>query len=183
MMLLVDLNRRGDSLGRQEFVEPVRSLVGACEVRHYLEVTGLEGYDKAVLCGTPLMDSEYMEHLDAFEWVRRCDKPVLGICAGMQAMAAVYGSEVYIRREIGMTEVSTKAENPLFSGSFRAYCLHSLAVRPSGDFEILAESKDCVEAVKHRDKQLYGVLFHPEARNPDVLWRFVSLPVSVEAEP
>lgn len=183
MMLLVDLNRRGDGLGRLEFVEPVRSIVGDCEVRHYLEVSGLEGYDKAVLCGTPLMDSEYMERLDAFEWVRRCDKPVLGICAGMQAMAAVYGSEVYMSREIGMTEVSTKAENPLFKGSFRAYCLHNLAVGPSGDFETLAESKVCVEAVKHRSKPLYGVLFHPEVRNPDVLLRFASLPVSAEAEP
>jgi len=182
MILLVDLNRGGDGLGRLEFVEPVRSVAGDCEVRHYREVGGLDGYDKAILCGTPLMDNQYLEHPDAFEWVRRCGKPVLGICAGMQAIAAVYGSEVYRRQEIGMTEVSTMKANPLFSGDFRAYCLHNYAVKPSGDFEVLAESNGCVQAIRHRDKPHYGVLFHPEVRNTEILGRFMSLPVSARSE-
>jgi GMP synthase (glutamine-hydrolysing) len=74
-----------------------------------------------------------------------------------------------------MTEIVTVAANPLFKGTFKAYALHSLTLEPSEAFITLARSNRCVEAVKHKKKLIYGVLFHPEARNPDVLERFIEL--------
>jgi GMP synthase-like glutamine amidotransferase len=38
---------------------------------------------------------------------------------------------------------------------------------------VLAESAKCVHAMKHRQKDIYGVLFHPEVRNKEVLQRFI----------
>ena len=76
-------------------------------------------------------------------------------------------------REIGMTEITTSKANLLFSSKFKAYSLHNYALVPSADFEVLAESTNCVQAIKHKQKDIYGVLFHPEVRNKGVLQRFI----------
>ena len=74
---------------------------------------------------------------------------------------------------IGMTQITTLKANPLFSSTFKAYSLHNFSVVPSDDFEVLAESTHCVQAIKHRKRDVYGVLFHPEVRNKEILQRFI----------
>ena len=56
-MLIVDMNVRGDSLAKDEFVAPIGSAVGEHEVRHYLERVDPSRYNRVILYGTPLMDS------------------------------------------------------------------------------------------------------------------------------
>ena len=180
MILLIDLNERKGSLAFEEFVRPLESAldgIAECRTAHYLEVDSglLEGCDRVILCGTPLKEEGYLKRPQAFEWLRGFGKPVLGICAGMQAIAAAYGSRMVKCQEIGMTEVETVKDNPLFKGWFKAYSLHNWAVEPSGEFTVLAKSGNCVEAVKHNDREFYGVLFHPEVRNQDIIQKFAKL--------
>ena len=87
----------------------------------------------------------------------------------------VFDSDLYDCKEIGMWKIMTKQSNRLFSGVFEAYELHSKAVRLSDDFDILAKSTRCVQAIKHATKEIYGVMFHPEVRNPDIIRRFLEL--------
>ena len=68
-----------------------------------------------------------------------------------------------------MTQITTVAANPLFSEDFKAYSLHSFCTKPSAAFEILAQSTKCIQAIKHKNKPIFGVLFHPEARNPLII--------------
>jgi GMP synthase (glutamine-hydrolysing) len=76
-----------------------------------------------------------------------------------------------------MREIVTVKENLLFSSSFDAYTLHNYSVKPCPDFEVLATASECnrIEAIKHKERDLYGVLFHPEVRNADIIERFLSL--------
>ncbi|MFH0862010.1 MAG: hypothetical protein V1875_03170 [Candidatus Altiarchaeota archaeon] len=173
MTLVLDMNMWKDSLGADEFVKPILSVIGVCEVRHYLEEFDTAPYDRVILSGTPLKDDEYLNHPDAFKWLKKYDKPVLGICAGMQAMAAAYGAKVEKCQEIGMAEIRTLVDNPLFSGTFKAYELHNYAVKSTKKFITLAESNKCTQAIKHPKKPQYGILFHPEARNIDVMEAFI----------
>lgn len=183
MILVVDLCWKEDSLSRFEFVAPIeRILRSACfetEVRHYAAVTGEEcaRADGVVLCGTALMDNAFAEDLERFSWLRTCGCPVLGICAGMQAVAAAYGGGVEEVCEIGMTGVSVVGDDPLFAGieHFEAYELHGFAARPPDSFAVLAVSESCVQAVKHRSLPVYGVMFHPEVRNEWVVERFAAM--------
>jgi len=175
VILIVDMNQRKGSLGLEEFVMPIASIAGECETLHYSEVDYVNNFSKIILSGTPLKDNEYLNRLDSFRWVKECGKPILGICAGMQAIAAVHDSKIVECKEIGMTQIETTGENPLASGIFKAYELHNLAVEPSNAFEVLAKSKNCIQAIKHLRKPLYGVLFHPEVRNPGILERFLKL--------
>ena len=174
MILIVDMNYKG-SLGFCEFVLPLCNIVKPLEyeVKHYLEVRDVKTYEKIILSGTPLKDFEYLENINRFEWIRACDITILGICAGMQVIGLIFKSSLDSHQEIGMTEIVTISENLLFSSTFRAFELHNYGINSSEDFEILAKSKKCIQSIKHKRKEIYGVLFHPEVRNKNIVNRFV----------
>ena len=178
MILVVDMNCKKDSLGYCEFVSPIVEVVKSLDgwtVKHYLEVTSddLSGCDAVVLSGTPLKDTATLSQPEKFQWLKKTGKPVLGICAGMETIGVVYGMGLTRCVEIGMTPVTVLRENPLFSGDFKAYSLHSICVEPTADFEVYAKSPLCIQVIKHKTKNIYGTLFHPEVRNQEILRNFV----------
>ena len=180
MILVVDMNCKQDSLGFYEFVPPIITAVKTladCTVKHYLDIRqdDVSSCDCIILSGTPLKDNATLSQLEKFEWIKTCGNPILGICAGMQTIGLVFGSSLKRCLGIGMTEITTVKENPLFTSSFKTYALHNFSVEPSDQFYILAESAQCVEAIKHKQQDVFGVLFHPEARNLEILQRFVCL--------
>src|SRR4030042_3307178 len=160
MILVVDMNFKKDSLGFSEFVSPIISIaeeLDKCIVRHYSEVKqeDLSNCSKIILSGTALKDNVTLNQTDKFEWIKDCGKPILGICAGMQTLGVVFGARLEKCLEIGMVQVTTLMANPLFSSSFKAYALHNYSIQPSPDFDVLAESIKCVQAVKHKEKAIY----------------------------
>ena len=180
MILIIDMNWKKDSLGYYEFVSPVASIAKSLDeyaVKHYLEVTSKElgQCDIVILSGTALKDMATLSQLEKFQWLKETEKPVLGICAGMETIGMAYGMRLTRCLEIGMTQVNVVKENVLFSGGLKAYSLHSVCVEPSADFEVWAESAKCIQVIKHKIKPIYGVLFHPEVRNPELIKRFIQL--------
>ena len=185
MILVVDMNFKKDSLGFSEFVSPIISIaeeLDECVVRHYSEVRqeDTRNCSKLILSGTALKDNATLNQTQKFEWIKDCDKPVLGICAGMQTIGLVFGARLEKCLEIGMTQITTLAINPLFSSSFKAYSLHNYSIQSSPEFDVLAESIKCVQAVKHKQKDIYGVLFHPEVRNKEIIQHFIHAISSTE---
>ncbi len=178
MILVVDMNCKIDSLGYYEFVVPIVSVIkelDECVVKHYTELSHKDtsGCDGIVLSGTPLKDNATLSQLEKFEWIKTCNKQLLGICAGMQTIGLVYGLRLKPCLGIGMTQITNVKANQLFSSEFQAYTLHNFSVEPSSEFDVLAESTQCVQAIKHKQRDIYGVLFHPEVRNKEILQRFL----------
>jgi GMP synthase (glutamine-hydrolysing) len=91
----------------------------------------------------------------------------------MQTMGLAFGASLEACLEIGMAQIVTLKANPLFSSTFKAYSLHNFSIQPFAAFDVLAESEVCVQAMKHKQKDIYGVLFHPEVRNKEIIQRFV----------
>jgi GMP synthase-like glutamine amidotransferase len=178
VILIIDMNCKKDSLGYYEFVLPIVSIVEGldeCKVKHYMEVSSKEAdaFDHIILSGTPLKDNVTLGQPEKFTWIKNMEKPILGICAGMQTIGAVFNLHLVGCLEIGMVEMTTLKENPLFSGMFKAYALHNYSVETSQEFDVLAESELCLQALKHKQKPIFGVLFHPEVRNQDIIRRFI----------
>jgi len=175
MILIVNMNSK--NLGFNEFILPLCALVEPLQydVVHYTQVPRITAYQKIVLSGVPLKDNEYLHDIHLFDWIKSCDTPILGICAGMQVIGLVFNSLLNQCQEIGMTKIQTAKENFLFSSTFTAYELHTCSIIPSDELEILATSKKCIQAIKHRKKEIYGVLFHPEVRNRDIIKRFICI--------
>jgi GMP synthase (glutamine-hydrolysing) len=180
VILVVDMNWKKDSLSYFEFVLPIVSVAeqfDACVVKHYLDVTNqdLNLCDRVILSGTALEDNITLKQPEKFQWLKAMEKPVLGICAGMQTIGIVFGLNLLECLEIGMTQVNTVKANLLLAGEFKAYSLHNFTVEVGGNFEAIAKSEECIQAMKHSCKPIYGVLFHPEVRNEEILKRFIQL--------
>jgi GMP synthase-like glutamine amidotransferase len=181
MILLVDLCWRPDSLSAFEFVDPIAQIVRetgrTTHTCHYqcVDAAAVDAAEAVILCGTALKDNAYSERMECFAWIRECERPIFGICAGMQVIGLAFGGSLVDCTEIGMIPLRAVREEPLFAGrpSFEAYALHSRALDPPDDLEVLAVSDNCIQAVRHRDRPIAGVLFHPEVRNPWAVTRFL----------
>ncbi len=178
MILIVDMTSKKESLGYYEFVLPIAKIVkrfDKYDIKPYLKVPSLnlEKYSKIILSGACLRNSP--RDIKNFKWLKTYKKPVLGICAGMQTISTVFGSSLIQCMEIGMKQVKTKKENILFSGKFKAFELHNYSIIPSQKIDVLAISRNCVQAIKIKDRPLYGVLFHPEVRNIEIIENFIKI--------
>jgi len=183
MILLVDLAWKQNSLSRDEFVGPVARIVSRTRREwkeiHFSAVSPADLRDTRgiILCGTALRDNYFAERPGDFAWLKKTRVPVLGICAGMQALCLVHGGNLRGECEIGMTTVRVIQPDLLLGGcpSFEAYELHSFACDPPPGWTVIAVSDRCVQAIRHPDRPLFGVMFHPEVRNDGVVERFCTL--------
>jgi GMP synthase (glutamine-hydrolysing) len=174
--IVVDLCDR--DLSWSEYVRPIAVIAGeAATVMRYSDVTeeDVEAEDAVVICGTALLDDVYLDHLDAFDWLRHTSTPVLGVCAGMQVIALLHGARLVPGKEIGMTPIEPVDDNPLVPAPEQVYCLHRHDLGGLDEFRVLARSECCVQAIAHRTRPLHGVAFHPEVRRENVVSRFLSL--------
>ncbi len=99
------------------------------------------------------------------------DIPMLGICYGMQIIVKYFGGHVekHDTKEYGKALVDIIKPNALFEGlksSETTWMSHGdRVVKTSDNFDVLAESNHIISAIKHRDKDIYGLQFHPEVNH------------------
>ena len=98
--------------------------------------------------------------------------PILGICYGHQIMSHVLGGVVRkgntAEKEYGKTTI-TYHESKLFEGmsTNTVWMSHTdLVDTVAPGFEVIAHTDDCpVAAIENKEKNLYGVQFHPEVEH------------------
>ncbi len=95
--------------------------------------------------------------------------PILGICYGMQLGCQMLGARVTPApsREFGRTKCTIQNHSPLLESlaeSITVWMSHGDQITELPDnFHSLACTENCPYAVvKHKDKEFYGVQFHPE---------------------
>ena len=178
MILIVNICRY--NLHYFEFVKPIEDVLTKNNVEFetvfYKELQSelISKADKVIISGTSLKDNNFSENLNFFKWIKDFEKPILGICGGMQILGLIYNGKYRKQQEIGLTKVDFKKEFLGLTGKVEAYELHNYFVE-SDEFEIFAKSRNCHQAVKHKTKPFYGVLFHPEVRNKKLLVEFAEL--------
>ena len=99
------------------------------------------------------------------------DIPILGICLGHQAIGIAFGAQIINSNQIvhGKTSMIEHNHDVLFQGlenPFEATRYHSLVIDNStlpDELEIIAQSDEIIMGVKHKEKPIFGVQFHPES--------------------
>jgi GMP synthase (glutamine-hydrolysing) len=169
-----------ENLHYLEFVKPIEDILNQDNffVKNYQEVEkkDLDKAEKVIICGTSLRDNDYLDNLGFFEWIKEYEKPILGICAGMQVIGMIFNGKIKNKQEIGFYQEYFQKDFLGLKGKQEVYHLHNkyLDFSRVSEFEIFAKCNDkkIVQAVKHKHKKIYGVLFHPEVRQKKMILEF-----------
>ena len=183
-MILI-INTCKERLHYFEFVKPVVDILEDKDIliSHYSDLTpeDLEKCDRVIVCGTSLKDNGFLKDLSKFEWLKDFKKPVLGICAGFQILGLIFpprddsgepGGEMKKDLEIGFFREDFIEDFLGLRGSVEVYHLHNNYVDFPLDWRIYSGEKFSQAVNKG---SFYGVLFHPEVRNKEMILRFVDL--------
>jgi para-aminobenzoate synthetase component 2 len=125
--------------------------------------------------------------MDAVRVAADRDIPLLGVCLGMQSMAAAYGGSIVRAPTLVHGEAAEVTHDGagLLEGmppAFMAARYHSLCVDPATmppEFRVTAmsESDRVVMGMRHVSKPMEGVQFHPESvltpQGPHLLANFL----------
>ncbi len=178
MLLLINISK--EKFHFYEFVKPIRDILVKARfhgfIKNYKDLTKkyIEKSSKVIICGTSLRDDEFLENLDKFNWIKNFNKSILGICGGMQIIQLLFNGTLRKQTEIGYYHENFGKEFLSLKGDNEVYHLHNNYVTLTKEFEQF-NSGSVPQAIKHKSKEIYGVLFHPEVRNMEMILRFVSL--------
>ena len=94
------------------------------------------------------------------------DIPILGICFGFQTIGLFYGGTINRLKNLNKGKQKINLyKNELFNNitnnNFYQYHQDYLVKIPP-NFKIIAKEKKIINGIKHKDKPIYGVQFHPE---------------------
>lgn len=168
-----------EKLHELEFVKPIQDILSSEKIyffiKNYKEVSpkDLTKCSRVIICGTSLADFDYLINLKKFDWVKDFDKPVLGICAGSQILGLICSGKEKKKTEIGFFYEDFKINFLGLEGKQEVYHLHNSHVKFDSNWKVFCTGNGIQQAVKHKEKELYGVLFHPEVRQKKLILEFV----------
>ncbi|MCK4452973.1 gamma-glutamyl-gamma-aminobutyrate hydrolase family protein [candidate division WOR-3 bacterium] len=129
-------------------------------------------FDAIVLSGSQrkLAESEVFEsYANEVEFLRRTEKPVLGICFGHQLLSMAFGESVIPTGKMleGYYMIRKIRNDELFDGLGEKFLVmeshEEIVQNVPYNFVNIADSPNCaIEAIKHQVLPMYGVQFHPE---------------------
>ncbi|HIP66635.1 MAG TPA: hypothetical protein EYH09_00730 [Candidatus Nanopusillus sp.] len=175
MILIVSTCK--DPLSEYEFVKPLERIVQKCceeyTVVSYREIK--EGvWDKIIITGTALKDFDYIKYIKNFLWLQESYIPVLGICAGSQIITKIFGGKLEDYLIIGRKKVEIMKENPLVPmEKIYSYFITSKVPRLNKRFEIIGKLNGIPVFFSVKYTRIYGVVFHPEVFNENLIINFV----------
>jgi GMP synthase (glutamine-hydrolysing) len=165
-----------------EFIKPIEDIVKnkyEFKTTYYESVSkeDLDKVDKIIISGTSLMDFDFLKNLEKFQWLKSSyfNVPVLAICGGMQILAVLFNNKLIKSKEIGLTEIEFKKPFLGLQKKIRVYELHQKNIKTSNNFIVYAQSKKGIQAIKHKEKPFYGVMFHPEVLQKEMILEFLKI--------
>ena len=110
----------------------------------------------------------------SIDLIKSSTVPLLGVCLGHQAIGAAFGGNIIKAPEIfhgKLSKVKHNQEN-IFKGIDSPYSVvryHSLIIEKDTFPEeleitgVLEENPEIIMSIKHKQRPIYGVQFHPES--------------------
>ncbi|WP_116111790.1 aminodeoxychorismate/anthranilate synthase component II [Austwickia chelonae] len=152
----------------------VEQIGAECDIRRNddIEPDECRSYNGVLISPGPGDPESAGVSIDMIRACAREDIPMLGICLGHQALTVAYGGVVGRAPELlhGKTSPVHHDGEGVFEGltsPFTATRYHSLASVPESLPDVLKVTahteSGIIMGIRHRDKELHGVQFHPES--------------------
>ncbi len=180
--LVVNCSRDDDALTLREFVWPIqRSLRIPSKVVSLKRVNEkmVNHFDVIIFSGCQLLDNDYLKVLAKLAWLKKVNKPVLGICAGQHVLSHVFGGKVLSMATpcVGVHAITLSKNRAFLDSDFSSlnvYGLHSHTVTLPRGFQSAAHSMNNPNEVFFHEKlPIAGVSFHPEVLNKGLFSSFL----------
>ena len=174
MILLINICK--EDLHINEFVYPIGDILIKNKIKGFIrkydciKKKDLQKASKIIICGTSLQDNDFLKHINKFKWIKDYDKPILGICGGMHVIHLIHHGKKQKNKIIGNEIVDFKKPFLGLIGKKEVYNLHQYYYE-SKEFIVYGNK----QASKHKSKSFYGVLFHPEVRNKELILSFAKV--------
>lgn len=128
-------------------------------------------------------DDGYPWYHHEFDLINTTDKPILGICLGLQMVTAALGGTLRQLPELidenQHVHLSHLGQKVLGASKLYVHEKHQWVVDSIAGtgFEVLALSKDGIEVLYHSERNIIATQFHPEIdtndSSPDLFWKLV----------
>ena len=110
------------------------------------------------------------KYLEELELIKECNKPILWICLGHQLIAYAFWEKLSSLDKYykWITEISVLKQEKIFESmnkKFEANIDHRRVVSSCKKFYVIWISDQWIEAIKHKNRNLYWIQFHPEIVN------------------
>lgn len=152
------------------------------EWRKLFLFSAFSDYNAILISASPIgNNANFDERIRAFQWLRECTIPVLGICAGHQFIGSTFGSSLIKNEEfeMGIKQVQILQEDPVFEGcpgELQVLQQHHDSIHLPDGFELLASSEKCkVQAIRHKERLIYGFQWHAEISSENIIRNFLTM--------
>ena len=118
-----------------------------------------EKFDFIVLSGGPIHISDEEDIKKEKDFIRKTNKPILGICLGLQIFGVTFGSKLLQleKEREGLSDFELHGEKG------RLYFAQGWLVKDEpAEFEVLRKNGEIIEAMRHKTKPFLAVQGHPE---------------------
>jgi len=139
-----------------------------------LDYRELNSNDLVILSGghnDPVLwhDDAYQQEIDI---IKHHPGPIIGICLGFELICHVFGTHLHFmgERRKGLIPISQSIENDLVPNHMTVKCYENhnwSVIKLEKPLEALAHSADGIEVLRHTDRPLLGMQFHPDAEQGD----------------
>lgn len=177
---IIDTSTKEAPLYFHEFIRPI---IDICEkigiktkVINLKDISQIKE-DKIIISGTALKDNNFLEHRKKVQELTKTNKSILGICAGAEMLLP---EEIKLEEflEIGPKVVEELNKDNLTSSldGEECYFLHQLGIRAipfNSDLVGLLATNIGIAAYKYKDKNIYGLQFHPEVSQKQIIIKFL----------
>jgi len=177
MLLIIDNYPKSKGLKSLKRIIKISSKFQKVKTIKYYELKNhaFEEYNGIILTGSSACITNKhvpIAYSRVIKLISSINKPLLGICFGMQLISYTFGSAIIKmdKRRKGYFRINLiKKDDPIFNGINKEQIivkenhLNKVKCLPK-EFDLLASSKKCeIEAIKHKNKLIYGFQFHPES--------------------
>ncbi len=149
-------------------------------------------YDLLVFSGgssVPTILRHPEEYKAEIETVKKTTIPVIGICLGCEVITKAFGGELQELPEehrgvIDLQITNSDLEKSLGSSKITVMEGHHIGIKQMPQsFVSCAQSEHGVEIIKHKDRPIIGVQFHPEISNNQKIVQWLLNEVTNSSEP
>jgi len=122
--------------------------------------------DMLVISGGNHTEARYKTELVVCDWAMRNDIPILGVCHGAFFLNYAFkGIDAQVKGHRGKDHTVTMEGKEHTVNSYHDICIYELGK----DLTPIAWSGDHVEAFKHKDLPIWGIVWHPERMADPIL--------------